>query len=407
MKSYLHLSLGLCLAALLTTGCGPGVSGGGDVFLGDPFFDDVAPDLIAFDDNYSTFQNQGLSVGDANGVLANDIFCCDFDIRFPSQTASGGTIVGKDDGSFVYTPPQNFTGTDFFDYVLEDEFGTSTGNVVIAVNEPPAQGFVVDNSTGSDSTGNGVSGAPFATIQAALNAAGVNGTVVVRPGTGTYSGSLTMLSGQTLVGADFQVVSPQGVVRPKLQGSVIMGDNCIVRGLEISGPGVVCVDGRGRDGGEISQCDLFNATGYAVNLDGAQGSWLFEDNIVSGNGGGLTAVLTGSQSLKVEVAFSEFRNNTQSGLLLDAGSSGSITAGLFSSVFANNQDGFSVDARAAGTSAMCMDISGNQNDDVYRLARTTALFQVEQFSQLTNLNTGVVNVVSDAIQEVSDGFCGF
>ena len=56
---------------------------------------------------------------------------------------------------------------------------------------------------------------------------------------------------------------------------------------------------------------------------------------------------------------------------------------------------------------MCMDISGNQNDDVYRLARTTALFQVEQFSQLTNLNTGVVNVVSDAIQEVSDGFCGF
>lgn len=407
MKSFLHQSLGLCLVAILATGCGPAIGGGGDIFFGDPFFDDVAPDLIAFDDNYSTFQNQALSVGDANGVLANDFFCCDFEIRFPSQTASGGTIVGRDDGSFTYTPPQNFTGTDFFDYVLEDDFGTSTGNVVIAVNEPPAQGFVVDSSTGNDATGNGVSGAPFATIQAALNAAGVNGTVVVRPGTGSYPGSLTMLSGQTLVGAGFQTVSAQSVVRPAIQGPVMMGDNCVVRGLEIRGPGVNCVDGRGRAGGEISQCDLLNATSYAVNLDGARGSWLFEDNVVSGNGGGLRAVLSGSQSLTLEVAFSEFRNNTQSGLLLDAGSSGSLTAGLFSSVFTDNQAGFSVDARAAGTSAMCMDISGNRNDDVYRFERSAALFQVEQFSQLTALNTGTVNVVSDALQEVSDGFCGF
>ena len=186
-----------------------------------------------------------------------------------------------------------------------------------------------------------------------------------------------------------------------------MGDNCVVRGLEIRGPGVNCVDGRGRAGGEISQCDLLNATSYAVNLDGARGSWLFEDNVVSGNGGGLRAVLSGSQSLTLEVAFSEFRNNTQSGLLLDAGSSGSLTAGLFSSVFTDNQAGFSVDARAAGPSAMCMDISGNRNDDVYRFERSAALFQVEQFSQLTALNTGTVNVVSDALQEVSDGFCGF
>ena len=265
----------------------------------------------------------------------------------------------------------------------------------------------MDSSAGNDATGNGVSGAPFATIQAALNAAGVNGTVVVKPGTGTYPGSLAMLSGQTLVGSDFQVVTPQGVVRPKLQGPIVMADNCVVRGLEIVGPGAVCIDGRGRDGGEISQCDLLNATAYAVNLDGARGSWLFEDNVVSGNGGGVTAVLSGAQSLNLEVSFSEFLNNTQSGLLLNAGSSGSITAGIFSSVFTHNQVGFSVDARAAGTSAICMDISGNQNDDVYRFDRTTALFQIEQFSQLTNLNTGAVNVVSDAIQEVGDGFCGF
>lgn len=397
--------LGLIFAMVFLTGCSPG-GGVADVFIDDPFFDDPAPELLAFDDQYSTFQNQALSVGGANGVLRNDFVCCDFEIRFPGTTASGGTVVGQDDGSFIYTPPQNFTGTDFFDYTLEDDLGTSIGNVIISVNEPPPQGFIVDSGTGNDGTGNGVSGAPFASIQAALNAAGANGTVVVRPGTGTYVGAINLQNGQTLVGADFQI-TPQGNVRPVLTGPVNMANGCTVRGLEIDGSGTVAIDAFGADGGEISQCDLTNTTGFAIDLDDSSGDWLVQDNLISGNGGGITAVVTTGQQLILEVSFNDILNSVQCGIFLDSQTGSDIIAGIFSNQFTGNQVGFSFEAQATGTASLCLDLSGNQSDDVYRLTRNGALFQVEEFSQLSNLNTGAINEVADAVQEVADGFCGF
>lgn len=228
----------------------------------------------------------------------------------------------------------------------------------------------------------------------------------MRPGTGTYVGAINLQNGQTLVGADFQI-TPQGNVRPVLTGPVNMANGCTVRGLEIDGSGTVAIDAFGADGGEISQCDLTNTTGFAIDLDDSSGDWLVQDNLISGNGGGITAVVTTGQQLILEVSFNDILNSVQCGIFLDSQTGSDIIAGIFSNQFTGNQVGFSFEAQATGTASLCLDLSGNQSDDVYRLTRNGALFQVEEFSQLSNLNTGAINEVADAVQEVADGFCGF
>ena len=395
--------LALLFTVLLCGGCGTGVV---DV-IADPFYDDFATELLAFDDQYSTLQNQVLSVGDSNGVLANDFFCfCDgFRVRFPPLTASGGSVRGNDDGSFVYTPPLNFTGTDFFEYRIQDDFGSSVATVTIAVNEPPGAGFFVDNGQGSDANGSGQTGAPFATIQAALLAAGPNGTVVVRPGNGLpYTGPINLLQGQTLVGAGFELLPAQGVIRPEVSGPIRMADLSVVRGLTLNGGQV---DGTGVDDGEVSQCDFTNIAEFAVDLEGAGGFWILEDNLIENCAGGISVVLDAGKKLVALIHFNTFTNNSQSAIRLETTGSSDLVVGLFDNRLSNHPIGFAVDARAGGTSSLCMDISRNQNDDTYRLTRNGALFQVEQLSLLTNLNTGTVTVTADPILEVPDGFCGF
>jgi hypothetical protein len=397
----------LILAVWLSVGCGGGHGVGVVDFINDPFYDDFGDELIAIDDQYSTLQNQVLSVGDSNGVLSNDFvcFCEDLRVRFPPTTASGGSVTGRNDGSFVYTPPTNFTGTDFFEYRLEDDFGSSVATVTIAVNEPPNVGFFVDNLNGSDATGSGVTGAPFATIQAALLAAGANGKVVVEAGNGSpYAGTVNMLDGQTLVGAGFELVAAQGTVRPALNGPIIMADNCVVRGITIRGGEV---NGSTSRDGEISQCDFTGIADYAVDLDGSGGFWLLEDNLVENCGGGVSVELEASEELVLLLQFNTFRNNTQSGIRLLVSGSSDLSAGIFNNLLSDNQIGFAFDARATNSSTFCMDLSRNQNDDTYRLTRTNALFQVEQFTELTDLNTGTVTVPNQSILDVEDGFCGF
>jgi hypothetical protein len=389
-------------AVFLICGC-TGGSGDDGVYVDD--YGDFTFELLAIDDEYSTFQNTPLSVGGGNGVLSNDFICdCpDFRIRWPATTASGGTLTGNEDGSFYYVPPPAFTGTDRFEYTIKDEFSSSTGRVTIGVNFPPQPIAFVDSRSGNDATGS-VNGGAFASVQAAVTAAGTNGVVVVGPGDGTpYSGTVNLLQGQTLVGQDFQVLS-QGVVRPTLAGQVNMSDSCTVRGLTLDGNRV---DGSSTQDGEVSQCDFFNIVGYAINLDAAIGDWVVVDNIVDNCDGGLSANLASTQDLVLTFEFNTVQNCTQSAVrLLSAGSS-VLTAGVFDNLFQGNQAGFTFDARASDSSDFCLDLDRNQNDDAYRLDGNGGLFQVEQLSLLNTLNTGTVTQPGSPVTEVANGFCGF
>ncbi|MFO4987219.1 hypothetical protein RCK87_26105, partial [Salmonella enterica subsp. enterica serovar 1,4,[5],12:i:-] len=76
-------------------------------------------------------------------------------------------------------------------------------------------GFFVDATNGNDATGDEATGAPYATIQAAVGDAAVNDTITVRPG--TYNGGVTLKNGQSLLGV-------ASGTRPVLTGTVTLGD---------------------------------------------------------------------------------------------------------------------------------------------------------------------------------------
>lgn len=95
---------------------------------------------LAFADSYSAAQDTPLSVG-APGVLANDT-------GLPAPTAvpiaggattQGGTVTLNADGSFLYTPPTGFTGTDTFTYTATNaQPPTDSATVTITVDAAPA-----------------------------------------------------------------------------------------------------------------------------------------------------------------------------------------------------------------------------------------------------------------------------
>jgi hypothetical protein len=69
---------------------------------------------VAANDSYSATENQPLSVGAANGLLANDTGA-----GLSAVLVSGpahGTLALNSDGSFTYTPLAGFVGTDSFTY---------------------------------------------------------------------------------------------------------------------------------------------------------------------------------------------------------------------------------------------------------------------------------------------------
>jgi VCBS repeat-containing protein len=94
---------------------------------------------VAVNDNYTTGEDQSLTVPAATGVLVNDNDGGDggaLIVSPPYTQPSNGTVTLNPDGSFVYTPNPNFYGTDSFTYKNSDSVDTSnTATVTIIVNK--------------------------------------------------------------------------------------------------------------------------------------------------------------------------------------------------------------------------------------------------------------------------------
>jgi len=105
-------------------------------------------DLVAFPDYYSNNEDTALVLS-APGVLNND-FDADDDAltaELVDDTSHGNLVLGSN-GSFTYTPDENYNGTDSFTYKAYD--GTDYSNVVsvtISV-DPVNDATVVTNSVG-------------------------------------------------------------------------------------------------------------------------------------------------------------------------------------------------------------------------------------------------------------------
>ena len=73
-------------------------------------------------------------------------------------TTAGGTIVIAANGSYTYTPPANFNGSDSFNYTVSDGTASDTGTLHITVepaNDPPVLDLDGDDSSGAVGGGSG------------------------------------------------------------------------------------------------------------------------------------------------------------------------------------------------------------------------------------------------------------
>ena len=97
---------------------------------------------VALDDSFGTVENTPLTTG---SVLLND---SDVDgdtlsvSGFATTSTAGGTVSSNGDGTFNYTPPNNFVGNDTFSYTITDGNGGNANALVTVVvtdqpNRPP------------------------------------------------------------------------------------------------------------------------------------------------------------------------------------------------------------------------------------------------------------------------------
>ncbi|WP_169737650.1 Ig-like domain-containing protein, partial [Thermonema rossianum] len=111
-------------------------------------------------------------------------------------TAQGGTLVINTDGSYTYTPPSGYTGTDSYVYTACDDDGVcATATLNIRVNSPPVAGddiLTVDEDTpgsgdlsGNDSDVDGTltyTSGTFTTAQGGTITINADGTYTYTPG---------------------------------------------------------------------------------------------------------------------------------------------------------------------------------------------------------------------------------
>lgn len=351
----------------------------------------IAAPVAVNDTLYTTNQNTPLTVNAANGVLINDAPNGGTITAFDATSTQNGTVALLPDGGFTYTPPNGLAGADSFTYTLTNSAGSSTATVTITVQV--VNGFFVDAQSGNDTTGAFNGGLPYATIQAAVTAAAVNDTIVVR--SGNYTGAVTLKNGQRLLGSGSALVNAQGTVRPQLTGPVNLANGNTVDFIRIQGTNGDAIVGNTSNGATITNNEIANTTNNGAGIAGdgnATGSWTIQGNTITNvssigivfagqSGDNLVArvnnnVITGSQSGALGFSYSgtgtvraQVTGNTMTGTV--------IPGSTFEVIASNNAElGFR--------------ITGNTNDDAYTFARneSTAKIEVERLTELLSINSG-------------------
>ena len=420
MKKY--LSIALLTGALLMSGCGDSEN---FVFTNNTNVV-VAPACV--DDAYTTNQDTTLTVNAANGVLANDTLNGGTLVAFDATSTANGTVNVNQDGSFVYTPANSFTGTDRFTYSVENAGGRRTCTVTITV--VAVNGFFVDAVNGNDGTGSFNGGLPFQTIQAAVAAAPTNADIVVLPG--SYTGTVSLKDGQRLLGSGS--VLAQGATRPQLTGPVVMADGNTLDFLRIEGTNDAAAECDDQNSGTVTNCEFANTTNTGAGVGGlsVSGTWTITDNtFTSLNGTAIFLTSTMTDTSTIIIANNSMIDNDLAAVVISSEGGADLRASVVSNVFRNNNQttGDAFEAFCGDVnSTLCLDLENNINDadsnpnntddGVYRFSNgddSGAVFSVEELvlgpPASVPGNTGTIDIDMGAgfvdPTPVNDGDCGF
>nr|WP_301288482.1 Ig-like domain-containing protein [Natronospira proteinivora] len=168
--------------------------------------DSIQISPIAVDDDYPEVPgNSTFPVSAGDGLLANDralypeggsppgleVDVADSD----NNSAEGGSVSINADGSFEYTPPNDYQGSDSFSYTLVNDHGLSDiATVHLEVTDPV---LYVSNSS---STGiSACDNTPYSDIQSAIDAFDDEDEIRVCAGSGTYELDQTLLVSDGIV----------------------------------------------------------------------------------------------------------------------------------------------------------------------------------------------------------------
>ncbi|HKP03564.1 MAG TPA: putative Ig domain-containing protein, partial [Chthoniobacterales bacterium] len=288
---------------------------------------------IAFDDDYPQTIIGNVSINSAN--IPYSVFSNDFAgtpaattiSAFDATSVQGGqvtmvTAAGATLGQFTYNPPPGFEGTDTFTYTLTNSAGSSVGTVRLTVT---GMVWFINNAASACTTvaaGCGRLSNPFSTLAAFNSANGVadaglvhnpaaNDNIFIFESATGYSGAVTLVSGQKLIGQDATatlavitgLTPPSGSAafpamntggnNSTITSTVTLNTNTTVRGLSISSTTNTGMnDPAGAiTGVNVSEVDVTTTTGTGVSLANIAGTLSFDGLTTSGGTG---ADLTGS-----------------------------------------------------------------------------------------------------------------
>lgn len=269
------------------------------------------------------------------------------------------------------------------------------------------QGFFVSAATGNDATGSFATGAPFATIQAAVAAAGAGQTITVLPG--NYTGAVTLADNQMLTGQ-------AGQARPVLDSTLTLANGNTINRIRIQGVAGDGILGNNVNGATITNNEIVNLTGLGIAIRDtrATGNWAINGNTLTGNSIGVTLNSDTGDNLVARIENNNIANNRLGSVSFIYSGASQVRALISSNTMTGTvTPGRTFEVTSAGTGNGCFDIIGNTNADTYSFGTlvVTTTMNVEQLAQLAAINMGGAGASTPAgsmpATDVANGTCGF
>ncbi|HEY6315412.1 MAG TPA: putative Ig domain-containing protein [Streptosporangiaceae bacterium] len=266
-----------------------------------------------------------------------------------------GTVTVNSDGTFTYLPAAGFTGTDTFQYTITCGTSGATASATVTITVGTVVWYVDDSQSAA---GTGESNAPFNTLAAANSAVGANSIVFLYQGNATYTGGLTMKSGDDLWGqphgltvGSYDLVAPGGS-NPTITNTSSGGDgidlasNTDIENVTVSGANTYGINGQQVTG----TVTIANSTVTTAGVDNA---------IITDTSGTLNLTVTGSTFSNSTA--SDTSNNSSYGLIVNANGSTNATVSVTGSTLTGNTgDEFSFATASGATGTDSVTFSNNQ-----------------------------------------------
>jgi Putative Ig domain/Cadherin-like domain len=331
--------------------------------------------------------SQGLLNGDSGNASCGTLTVTG------NTTPAHGTVTVNPAGTFTYLPAAGFSGTDTFQYTITCGTSGTTASATVTITVGTVVWYVDDSQAAA---GTGESNAPFNTLAAANSAVGANSIVFLYQGNATYTGGLTMKSGDDLWG------QPHGLTVGSYDMVAPGGSNPTI--TNSGGDGIDLASNT-----DVEYVTVSGASANGISGSGVTGTVTIANSTVTTAGVNNAIITDTSGTLDLTVTASTFSNSTASGanngsygLIINADGSTDATVSVTGSTFTGNTgDGFRFATASGATGTDSVTFSNNQVSGVGIKGGGSGA----SISQLGN-NTTTITIDGNNVQNITDNGIG-